>query len=170
MQTQTHHWLSSFGCRLSSILPGPAGWQTHSKGPLPRSISEWGSETGKLGWGRLWSWEPGGGRSHPFVWPQVTLSVLCPFPGAARTSYHEPGVLTTTEIRSLTVPEARSPEARWCQGAALSPRPLPRLAAAPAMLSMPRLMVALLRPLPPSSHGVPSARSHVLAKDTSCGI
>ena len=51
MQTQTHHWLSSFGCRLSSILPEPAGvWQTHMvKGhrPLIQWVGVWGGKWGE---------------------------------------------------------------------------------------------------------------------------
>lgn len=135
-QTQTHRWLSRFGCRLSSVLPGPAGWQTHTvKGHCPAQ-----SGSGDLGGGVAGVGKTVGAGSQEeaeatFVWPQVILSVLCPFPGGARRSYR-PGVLTATEIHSLTVPEARSPEARWC-GWGSPPGPS-CLAAAPAMLSMPR--------------------------------
>ena len=51
MQTQSHHWLSSFSWRLSSILPEPAGvWQTHMvKGHRPpHSVcGGWGGKWGE---------------------------------------------------------------------------------------------------------------------------
>ena len=62
-------------------------------------------------------------QGPPLLWPHVNLS---PFPGDARTSHHEPGVLK----QQSHSPGGQKPQIKVMPGVGSSPRPLPFLAAA----------------------------------------